>query len=183
MSEIIITRVNTEDELYHYGVPGMRWGHRKSNYEYHQALSNAKSTYKNNKKKIDAEYTKAANMYDKKTKGGKVPDKKAEQAFNKSADKWAADRKSARADYKKAKTEIKNENKHNKSISKAYKKLEKQRVKDLQKQYGSLEDQMTYGKNTNLKKNSQLEKEMKRIENMMKTPSPKEAANKRRGKI
>ena len=51
-----------------------------------------------------------------------------------------------------------------KKIAKLQKKMEKVKVKDLQKQYGNLEDQMTYGKNADTKRNAQLEREMARIE-------------------
>lgn len=118
----IITRTNQPNELYHHGVKGMKWGKRKAQSEYHQSLSRAKSTYKSNKKKIDAGYTKAAEMFDKKTNGGRVRNKTAEQAFDKAADKWAADRKSAKADYKNTKASIK-----------------KQAVKSYEKQFNKAE--------------------------------------------
>lgn len=46
----------------------------------------------------------------------------------------------------------------------ALKKLEKQKIKDLQKKYGELEDQRTYGKNADAKKNARIDKEMAAIE-------------------
>lgn len=48
--DYIITQTNP-DELYHYGIPGMKWGHRKAVSGYRQALSNAKTAYQINKKK------------------------------------------------------------------------------------------------------------------------------------
>lgn len=93
---------------------------------YHQSLTRAKTAYKSNKKKIDAGYTKASEMFDKKTNGGRVRNKKAEQAFDKAADKWASDRKSAKADYKKTKTSIKR-------TAKAQKKEFKADVKNYKK--------------------------------------------------
>lgn len=126
MSDYVITRVDNPDELYHHGVKGMKWGQRKAKSEYHQSLTRAKTAYKSNKKKIDAGYTKASEMFDKKTNGGRVRNKKAEQAFDKAADKWASDRKSAKADYKKTKTSIKR-------TAKAQKKEFKADVKNYKK--------------------------------------------------
>lgn len=45
--------------------------------------------------------------------------------------------------------------------------------KQLQKQYGKLEDQMTYGKNEDKKKNKKIQSEMKKIENKMNRNSSK----------
>lgn len=162
-----ITRVNTEDELYHYGVPGMKWGKRKASYS---KASTAIKSLSN-----PTTFIKKDGYQKSKIPSGAFVKKDGYQKHRLPFE--------TRSVYSKEISAKQIAKKSYKAASKAYKKLEKQRVKDLQKQYGSLEDQMTYGKNTNLKKNSQLEKEMKRIENMTKTPSSKEAANKRRGNI
>lgn len=96
----------SQNELMHYGVPGMRWGHRKAN-PYTTSMQNAKQRYKSNRKNIDAAYTRAGAAYDKATKGGRVTSKKADRALDAAADKWAADRKAAKTAYKQEKTNIK----------------------------------------------------------------------------
>ena len=95
------------NELYHYGVKGMRWGHRKAQSTYVTSLSRAKAAYKGDKKRADAAYSRAAAEYDRFTKGGRIESKKADRALDAAADKWGDDRKAAKANYKAAKTQIK----------------------------------------------------------------------------
>ena len=47
MSKYIITRYDNPDELIHYGIPGMKWGHRKS--QYYETVGNRYHTRAANK--------------------------------------------------------------------------------------------------------------------------------------
>ena len=110
------------NELMHYGVLGMKWGHRKAS-PYTTQMRNAKLKYKNDKKRINSAYTKAGEAYDRATKGGRIDNKKADRALDSAADKWAADRKSAKTAYKQKKASIKTERKN--ALNKAYNEINK----------------------------------------------------------
>lgn len=95
------------DELYHYGVPGMRWGQRKSNYS---SSYNNLRTAKSNKRRANHQYSKSFNKayYIGTKKNWK---KAAEDAHH--ANK-------AKAQYKTAKKKYKQE------VNKNYSKIDRQ---------------------------------------------------------
>lgn len=117
---------NYTDELYHYGVPGMRWGHRKAIQISSSSVGNARARMKQakaNKKAANKKFDKAYRDSNSWILNSQF-DKKDRQNRNKAL--IDAAEKSAKADsqYKKAK-----------KAYKLAKKYEKQKVKDIKAKY------------------------------------------------
>ena len=115
----IITRTNP-DELIHYGIPGMKWGHRKSlpTSSLRNQVDSAKTTYKNAKKAYNKSFNDAykhrAEAYSFSKERRKANDARWAKTY---VDANKLD--SAKADYKKAKIERKQK------IKNTYKSLNK----------------------------------------------------------
>ena len=159
------------EELMHYGVLGMRWGHRKDRptsggiagairRKQRSNAQNDLAKVKSQQKTVDSELRELRGYEKNPSKIGKS---KISTAIRKRQIKSF---EKENLDALKELDQIERYRAKRAAI-KAQKKMSKVKIKDLQKQYGMLEDQMTYGKNADPVKNSRIESQMNSIEEQL----------------
>mgnify|MGYP003299767047 CR=1 FL=1 len=96
------------NELYHYGVMGMKWGHRKA---YKTAVSNAKLAYKNRNSSIQKRYDiEEANIEKNYRRGQALSNKDYDReiaASNRAERDWAKSKATYKDDIRRAKNDYK----------------------------------------------------------------------------
>lgn len=97
-----------DNELQHFGVPGMKWGHRKN---YKVAVANAKQAYKNRNSSIQKRYDMTeANIEKRYKKGQMLSDKDQKReiaADDRARSDWAKSKAIYKDDIRKAKNAYK----------------------------------------------------------------------------
>lgn len=114
-----------QDELMHYGVPGMRWGHRKARPESpeHARYMSAKQQYKSANKAYNKSFNKAYN-YSSRHAIGQYTNKKKKAESNRRWDEaydMAVERGKAKQQYKSAKAQYKQTDEYKAKRAKAIK--------------------------------------------------------------
>ena len=125
--------VNNSNELYHYGVKGMRWGHRKASYQ-NTATSGLRQRYdaaKADKKAAGKAYSKAYNKAYNRSIAALSPSKKHRQAND---ERW-------NDAIEKAKTMN--------AADKAYKQVKKERKAAIKSTYKQLNREASFSEKLN----------------------------------
>ena len=136
MSNGDVIRAQFDDGLYHYGVPGMKWGHRKS-YTIPQVSQKSTNRIVNKAEQAKRQMQQARQQY-------KKSNKQFDKAYR-NANSWIANLQFDKADRKRRENELVEASVKSEKASKAYKKAKanyklskkqaKTAVKDIKKQY------------------------------------------------
>ena len=140
---------HSADELYHYGVLGMKWRHKKAQW---QTVRDAKKAYKQRNAKIQNTYFKSMENIEKGYKRGQILSKK-DQARELRADtlttnSWKKSKAQLKSDIARAKAKYNKDvatSKKNREAAKNIVKEAKAKYKQSQKQYSK--DFDNYAKN------------------------------------
>lgn len=122
--DFVITRTSDSDKLMHYGVPGMKWGHRKAQLPISSTsrrVDSTKAAYKSAKKAYSKSYDNAYSYSARHLLGQYTNKKKKAESHKRWSDVYdkanAVDK--AKSDYKNAKAQRKDE------LNKTYSNIQK----------------------------------------------------------
>ena len=150
---------HSADELYHYGVLGMKWRHKKAQW---QTVRDAKKAYKQRNAKIQNTYFKSMENIEKGYKRGQMLSKKdqarelradtlATNGWKKSKAQFKSDIARAKAKYNKDVATSKKNREDAKNILKEAKARYKSSEKSYLKEFDKISSERRFGKNAESK--------------------------------
>ena len=150
---------HSADELYHYGVLGMKWRHKKAQW---QTINDAKKAYKQRNAKIQNTYFKSMENIEKGYKRGQMLSKKdqakelradtlAMNGWKKSKAQLKSDIARAKAKYNKDVATSKKNREDAKNILKEAKARYKSSEKSYLKEFDKISSERRFGKNAESK--------------------------------